>query len=183
MSSLFQTFFLVSGTKDHWRLVLLVMTEMKKELSTSPVSAVFPSSLSQLSWAHLSSRVLSQATLPRRFLKRPKSTLLKSKAVGLIFTLIYLFSGSWSRLSHGHFSWGCLWPSHSHWVSMGSYSVSMGSSKALLCVGSSVTWRRNLLLTHTRNLLDCLCPVILALCLAVIKPQFPEKKKPNIRKV
>jgi len=37
------------------------------------------------------------------------------------------------------------------------------SSITFLLVGSSITWRRKLSSTHSRNLLDCLCPAMLSL--------------------
>ena len=44
--------------------------------------------INQLSWAPFSSRALSHGTLPSRFLKRPKSALLKSRAVSLLVILL-----------------------------------------------------------------------------------------------
>lgn len=93
-------------------------------------------SINQFSWAHLLSMVLSEGTRPSRSLKRSKSTLLESRV-----TLLSPFR-----------SLNCtiLWPLQLRmpltFTSPLSPSLLMNtrSRKAFLCVGSSVTWRRNL---------------------------------------
>lgn len=92
--------------------------------------------INQFSWAHPLSMVLPEGTLSSRSLKRPKSTLLESRV-----TLLSPFRSLNSTI---------LWPLQLRmpltFTSPLSPSLlmNMRSSRVFLCVGSSVTWRRNL---------------------------------------
>lgn len=56
-------------------------------------------------------KILSHGIYLRIFLNRPKSFLLKSKAVVLLFAFS-LLGGSWTPLFHVHCILGCLWLPH-----------------------------------------------------------------------
>ena len=115
--------------------------------------------INQHYWATLLSRALCHGTLPSRSLRRPKYALLKSKVGSLLYTLLAVLRTLNSTISwslHARLSLIFTFPTSP------SLLVRTRSSIAPLLVGSSITWRRKLSSTHSRNLLDCLHPAVLS---------------------
>ncbi|CAN0052273.1 unnamed protein product [Bubo scandiacus] len=108
---------------------------------------------------------LCHASLPSSSLKRPKSALLNSRVASLLCTLLdvlrILNSISWSLQPRLPLSFT--------FPASPSLLVRTRSSIAPLLIGSAITWRRKLSSTHSRNLLDCLCPAVLSLPQAYIQ--------------
>ena len=107
--------------------------------------------INHLSWTPLPSKVLSHRTPPKRPLMRPKSALLKSRVVSLLFTLL-----SALRILNSTISWPLQprLPLIFTYATSRSLWVSMRSRRAPVLIGFSVTLRRKLSMVHSRNLLD-----------------------------
>jgi len=104
--------------------------------------------INQLSWDLLPFRDLSHGTLPSRSLVRPKSVLLKSRAVSLLCVLLAAL-----RILNSTISWSLQPRLPLSFPTSPSLLARTRPSIAPLLVGSSVAWRRKSSSTHSRNLL------------------------------
>lgn len=124
-------------------------------LTSSMLRTIIPEAI-QLSWAPLPSGALSHGTQPSRSLNRLKPAFLKSKVLNFAVHL----SCCPKDIKPLHFTVSAaLLLLRFIFPISPSLLVKAKSSTASLLGGSSVTWRRKLSSTHSRNLLNCFCPL------------------------